>query len=449
MMLKIEKKVLAEALMVLGKMVSRLSPVAAQRALRFEGRDGLVRISATDGVELVTVELNATLKEAFEALVPFAELKKALGNGKTGEIILSIEAGVATVGEVVRGRLTEKTFLAVDLAEWPEREVVPEATVRVALPEGVVGMLAHAAQIVNRQEARSPLRGINLSRDGITATDGKQLLNIPVPLELDSDVTIPFPLALLTANPGGPGTLAVWQSKQDRLSEIKVGNGTWYGKVLSGNYPNWRQVMPSIEAMDYTAKITDREGCVEFLRKIPDCPPHHAVELHFQVDCMEMVSRDFPELKRKFSCDFSGKLPTSPLVLNKYALIRIFHHGHDTIRACQVFAPVLASGGMGNLLVMPINCKPVIINQQPVKEKPEMEVKTEPTKVEITSEPVNVMDELNHGLDELRLKLKTLLDESAFLTRKVKEAALQQKQKEREFIQARRAIERIKMVSGF
>ena len=70
-------------------------------------------------------------------------------------------------------------------------------------------------------------------------------------------------------------------------------------------------------------------------------------------------------------------------------------------------------------------------------------------KTETASEPVNVMDELNHGLDELRLKLKTLLDESAFLTRKIKEAALQQKQKEREFIQARRAIERIKLASGF
>ncbi|MDD5699049.1 MAG: hypothetical protein PHH77_10580 [Victivallaceae bacterium] len=444
MMLKIEKKVLAEALKVLGKVVSRLSPVAAQRALRFEERDGWVRISAMDGVELVTVELSTTSEGAFEALVPFAELKKGLGNGKTGEVVLSLEAGVVTVGEVVRGRLEEKTFLAVDLAEWPAREVVPENVKTEALPEGVVGMLTHAAQIVNRQEARLPLRGINLSRDGITVTDGKQLLNIPVPLELDSEVTIPFPLALLTANPEGPGTLTVWQSKQDRLFEIKVGNWTWYGKVLSGIYPNWKQVMPAPDSMDYTAKIADREGCIEFLRKVPDCPPHHAVELYFQADCVEIRSADFPELKLKTPCDFIGKLSSMPLVLNKYALIRIFHHGHDTIRACHSFAPVLASGGMGNLLVMPLNCKPFQNNNHTIKEEKQMENKTEPA-----TEPVNAMDELNHGLDELRLKLKTLLDESAFLTRKVKEAALQQKQKEREFVQARRAIERIKLVSGF
>ncbi len=149
MMLKIEKKVLTEALRVLGKVVSRLSPVAAQRALRFEGRNGLVRISATDGVELVAVELNAMSEGVFEALVPFAELKKGLGNGKTGEVVLSLDAGVVTVGEVVRGRFAEKTFLALDPGEWPVREVVPENVKTVALPEGVVGMLAHAAQIVN------------------------------------------------------------------------------------------------------------------------------------------------------------------------------------------------------------------------------------------------------------------------------------------------------------
>lgn len=38
-----------------------------------------------------------------------------------------------------------------------------------------------------------------------------------------------------------------------------------------------------------------------------------------------------------------------------------------------------------------------------------------------------------------------MLDESAVLSRKVKEVALNQKQKERDFIQARRAIERIRM----
>ena len=58
---------------------------------------------------------------------------------------------------------------------------------------------------------------------------------------------------------------------------------------------------------------------------------------------------------------------------------------------------------------------------------------------------VNPLDELGTAIEEFKLKIKAMLDESAVLSRKVKEVALNQKQKERDFIQARRAIERIRM----
>ena len=65
--------------------------------------------------------------------------------------------------------------------------------------------------------------------------------------------------------------------------------------------------------------------------------------------------------------------------------------------------------------------------------------------VEQTAPVANPLDELNANVEEFRGKLKLLLDESGVLIRKVKEVALIQKQKERDFIQARRAIERIRM----
>ena len=58
---------------------------------------------------------------------------------------------------------------------------------------------------------------------------------------------------------------------------------------------------------------------------------------------------------------------------------------------------------------------------------------------------VNPLDELNANVEEFRGKLKLLVDESGVLIRKVKEVALIQRQKERDFIQAKRAIERIRM----
>ena len=65
--------------------------------------------------------------------------------------------------------------------------------------------------------------------------------------------------------------------------------------------------------------------------------------------------------------------------------------------------------------------------------------------VEQTAPVANPLDELGTAIEELKLKIKAMLDESTVLSRKVKEVALSQKQKERDFIQARRAIERIRM----
>ena len=58
---------------------------------------------------------------------------------------------------------------------------------------------------------------------------------------------------------------------------------------------------------------------------------------------------------------------------------------------------------------------------------------------------VNPLDELGTAIEDFKLKIKAMFDESTALSRKVKEISILQKQKERDFIQAKRAIERIRM----
>ena len=74
-----------------------------------------------------------------------------------------------------------------------------------------------------------------------------------------------------------------------------------------------------------------------------------------------------------------------------------------------------------------------------------MEIENNVVEQQNAAPVANPLDELNANVEEFRGKLKLLLDESGVLVRKVKEVALVQKQKERDFIQARRAIERIRM----
>ena len=70
----------------------------------------------------------------------------------------------------------------------------------------------------------------------------------------------------------------------------------------------------------------------------------------------------------------------------------------------------------------------------------------------INNEPAaetNPLEELTASVESFKIKLKTIFEESNALSRKVKEVIIAQKQKERDFILAKRAIERIRMVSSF
>ena len=62
---------------------------------------------------------------------------------------------------------------------------------------------------------------------------------------------------------------------------------------------------------------------------------------------------------------------------------------------------------------------------------------------------LNPLDDLSVAIEAFKVKMKASFDEVAALARKVKEAQIAQRQKERDFIQAKRAIERIRMASGF
>ena len=422
--MKIRKSVLQEALKVLGKVVSQTSPVEVQRSVRFLGVGEQVWLTATDGVESVTVEVTGEAEDVEDFAVEYKALRELIRSTRGGEV------------EVTGKRL-----------DWPETEVVPDDAVTVELPPDFGNLLALAAPVVDLREARLVLRGINLSRDSLTATNGKELLNLPCPLKIPEDMTLPFPLALLTARPEEAGTLHVWRCRNERLFRIVIGGFQWQGKALPGNFPDWKQVIPADKTLDYQIEIYEPERIITFLKTVPDCPPFHAVELNVVPGGVAVVPNNFPDMELRLEATVIGVQPRAVLALNKYILLRMLQQGYTKFRAhSDGRIPVIAEGGSGRYLAMPIHILP---KHQLEKEEKKMEatkrIEHTETVTEETAEPVNPMEELNHSIEELRGKLRTLLDESALLARKVKEAVLQQKQREREFVQAKRAIERIRM----
>ena len=423
--MKIRKSVLVDALKVLGKVVCQTSPVEVLRSVRFLGVGEQVWLTATDGVESVMVEVSGDAGDMEDFAVEYRALREQIRSTRGGMV------------EVAGERI-----------DWPVAEVVPADAETVALPENFTALLAEAAPLVDRNEVRSQLCGIHLCSTGIVVTDGKQLLHLPVDWTLKTPVTLPFPLALLTAKPEGAGTLTVWKSRDIQLFKVDIGHFSWYGKALAGTYPAWRNVMPEKSAHDYEITFTPEQAAqlTGFLKTVPDHEPFHAVELNVVPGGVAVIPNNFPDMELRLEATVIGALPRAVLALNKYILLRMLQQGYTKFRAhSEGRVPVIAEGGSGWYLAMPIHILP---KHQSQKEETKVEIKRIEhieTATETAAEPVNPMEELNLSIEELRGKLRTLLDESALLARKVKEAVLQQKQREREFVQAKRAIERIRM----
>ena len=425
--MRIEKKTLNDALRVLGKVVCQTSPVELYQSVRFVGDVDGVMAMATDGIEAVSVKVEADNIEPVDFCIEFKVLR---------ELVRVAKDYVELQGKFI---------------EAPEMVSVPEDAVSTVLPVEFGKYLELAAPIVNKAEYRRVLQGINLSAYGVTATDGKQMLHLPLPMTLKEDITIPFPSALLAARLSETGLLQTWQHEGSRVFKFQISSFEWYGRVIDGIYPAWRNIIPTDKALDCTLTLHEPVKVIEWLKMIPVLKTTNGIRFEVEENIITLSSTIQPAFELQAEGTFNGTLPENDLSLDRDILLRMLTQGYTTLKwNSKGSCPVLASGGHGHYVAMPLryfNSPKTSTNIQPQQEEKKMEPENNVVEQQNAAPVVTVtpLDELNANVEEFRNKLKLLLEESGALTRKVKEVALLQKQKERDFIQAKRAIERIRM----
>ena len=450
MKIEVNKNELERALIALGKLISRMSPIPEHKSLLIERRDGKACFSTRSPSEQMTFRTACAGEVEFRCIVGFDEFRDAVRGYRNK--VLEIEDNEGTL------RVGDRTLFPKPGVEWRVPDEGEHSSVS-ELPKDFVALFAAASPLVDRNNPRKVLQGINLCREGITTTNGKELLNIYVPLNVD-DFTIPLPLALMQTKTTETGMLCTWTDRTGKRCRIETEHWVWYAEGLEGSYPNWKQVIPSQKALIRSVSFLPERGqqLEIFLKNVPDLPPHNPVEL-YQSDDPEYLNILAGEMHTSIAAEFIGNWNDVSIKLNKHTLLRLLSEGHTKIEACDGHFPILATGGTGRYITIPLyqpqkqnqESKPIQTQtEEPKMENNEMRVVFAPVQTVVRNpepvpEAVDPMEELNHGIDELRGKLKLLLDETGVLTRKVKEAVLRQKQKERDFILAKRAIERIKM----
>ena len=447
MQIEMMKNELAGALSALGKLVVRTSPVALFRSLLIEGKGDNIAFQTTSIDETITCTIRAEGVGEFRVIVNFDEFRTVARYSRNKSVALAYDDGKFAVDNCAMRTLD---------IEWPAEHVEEKRFVEAELPGNFIGgYLAVAAPIVDRNGYRQVLRGIHLCKYGVVVTNGKELLHIDLPLPIE-DLTIPFPHALLATKCEDAGKVVTWCEKEFRYFRFEFGKWRWSGKALVGNYPDWCKVIPEQGSLTHIVDFdVDRaEQMATFLKGVPDNPPNNPIVLSMgKRSTLHVASENGMEIDIPASfLTYWGDLK---LTVNKTLLLRLLNEGHHRLAIANDSAPFIATGGIGRYIAMPLapHNKVVQPQTQPKEEKtmnesiPNVAAPLQPVTPIINTEPaaVNPLDELAAAIDEFKARLRAMFDESTLLSRKVKEVALANKQKERDFVQAKRTLERIRM----
>ena len=483
MEIALNKTELAGALAALGKLVCRTSLVKMFQTVQIEGRANTLCFRTHNVVEEIEFRMTADLEDDVPAvLVEFEQFRLAVRNCKKKTLVLEIENGEVYIDGVM---------LAPVNGRFPVPDDIPDQDACVtALPADTLSALSMLAPLADKgQDVRKVLGGINISRDGFTATNGKELSNIPLVLEMTGSITIPFPLALLATKAfGESGKLTTWQKDEDTHFELTLGNWTWRAKAFKENYPNWKLVVPErTEKTHYVCFLPDRaERLQRFLKGVPDDPQNNnGIKLSRLPEVPDNLHLESSNgMLFSVLAEFDENWGDLSFTVRKEFLAHLLNAGHTRIELNDAYGPVVGTGGTGQYIAMPIRtAKPQTNTSEQMTEEP-ASPQTEPQTIitptntttakekstmndtnTITNvvsasvqtftpnnEPakeLNPLDELAACIEAFKSKIKDMFDESAAMSRKVREVAIAQRQKEREYVQTKRTIERIRTASGF
>ena len=448
MKIELLKSELAGAFSALGKLVCRTAAVEIYRSLRIECKENRIAFQTVGLDEAITYTLPVEGGEDFSTIVNFDEFRTVVRSSRNKSVVLVYEDGKFGVDNCVM-----RTF---DV-EWPAERVETGDCESTELSYGFVDFFAALAPIVDRNDYRPVLRGIHLCKEGIVATNGKELLHIDTPLSVET-LTIPFPHAVLATKSEDDGRVVTWCDKEFRFFRFEFGKWRWTGKALCGSYPNWRKVIPEQNKLNriVTFDVDSADQLATFLKGVPNDLPNNPVTLSMGTGSALRIASG-SGMRIDIQAEFSTDWGDFKVTVNRTILQRLLGEGHHRIAFGEANGPFIAAGGIGRYLAMPLasHKSPIVQNQTQTKEESKMNENSihnnvtapmPPVANNVNTEvPANPLDELATAIDEFKTRLRAMFDESTLLSRKVKEVALSQKQKERDFVQAKRTLDRIRM----
>lgn len=301
---------LKPALAGLGKIIVNKSTLPVLRTLKVERTsDGWICLTATDLDRFVTVRLEQPAKgDPFAMLVPFEDLAKLTKSSNKGD---SIHLEPGTKEDVILrfnlgDQLGETKVPSFPVQEFP---AIPRIQAQpIPVNESFRLALHEAMACSSTDESRYVLNGacIDVSQPKahyLVGTDGRHLFSCnSFKLPLKNSLTIPRHkfLGWKDFNLDGAWQMKVSDPSESQNQLLQISSRRWrfITKLIDGNYPNWRQVIP--EARHTQTSLTfapdHLETVIQLIERMPNNDEkYYGLGFRFRDNASELLYRKQPD----------------------------------------------------------------------------------------------------------------------------------------------------------
>ncbi|MHA3771614.1 DNA polymerase III subunit beta family protein [Verrucomicrobiota bacterium sgz303538] len=368
---------LKPALTGLGKVLNKQSNLSVLNTLKLERTpDGWITLSATDGYNFATVRLEQPTDEEPEVLlIPFDQLLKTVKSCDKDEEILVDHDGpnYASIKYLIGNQLVEQKVETCPVEEFPDIPRIEGHA--IPIPESLRDSIHQAFECASTDQTRLVLNGAYLDIDDgqchqVVATDGRHLFSSnSFKLPLKKSVILPTHRLLQWKefNRDGEWQLVIAPgADKEAANRIQISSRRWrfIGGEIDGNYPNWRQVVPSSSEaktqIDIDHGVTD-----QVIQTIQRMPSHDRINF---VVGLEVAGNKAQLLGKSQTAEYWTKveMPTvkitgKPMLifLNRNFLAKALRFGLTRIELIDPMSPLRFSNGGQQMIVMPTRAEAV------------------------------------------------------------------------------------------
>jgi len=290
-------------------------PILSNVLLR--GQEGSLELTATDLDVTVSCSVEAAIKKGGAVTVPVKRLFAIVRELNSGEVEVEVDEKNACK---LKAGASYYKINGLPAEEFPPLPKFSEKKKVVVPQEKVKGMLRRTSFAVSTDETRYVLNGILMSlknhRISMVATDGRRLALTDEEVDVGPDSEAEFIVPTKAINElnrllQGKGDVEIKFTENQASFDLKDEKGSSVvvvSKLVEGNYPNYKQVIPG-EAAERVALV--REELLQALRRaeIMTSEKSNSVKLSFTKNNLA-ITANTPEVgegRESLAINYKGK----------------------------------------------------------------------------------------------------------------------------------------------